>query len=158
MLLLVDGYNATMRDPVLSQRPKEFQRDALCAHLGTHARTLSRGASVIVIFDARGSLAPASERRGSVQVVYAPSADDEIVRRAGHAKGTVVVYTDDMRLRARISQDVGRHVEYRDVASLFAKAKKSAKGAGPHVVREEAPADARAITAELEELWLDEEE
>lgn len=158
MLILVDGYNVTMRDPALALRSKEAQRDALLERVRALAPTLhGRGARAVVVFDAHDTWGHTSEDRGYARAVYATSADDEIVRRCSLAKGAVVVYTDDMRLRARISQDVGRHVEYRDVSALFAGTTGSRGGTTSGTVeREDAlPRDAKDITAELEELWLD---
>lgn len=165
MLVLVDGYNVTMRDPALAGRSKEIQRDALVEHLRRAATSIAgRGGRVVVVFDAHAALGSSSESSGPLTVVYAASADDEIVRRAEGAGQSVAVYTDDLRLRMRISQDVGRHVEYRDVASLMTRtAAGRPSGADGRSRGPEAdkglPRSARDdITAELEGLWLDDEE
>jgi len=155
MLVLVDGYNVTMRDPALAGRSKQGQRDALTERLRALSGRLARRGRVVVVFDARESLGASAESHGSVRVVYATDADSEIVRRAAAATGQVVVYTDDLRLRARLSQDVGRHLEYRDVSALFTGAGRGAADRLPHAGEERLPKGAKDITAELEELWLD---
>jgi uncharacterized protein YaiI (UPF0178 family) len=165
VLVLVDGYNVTMRDPELAARSKEAQRDTLLARLSGRAASIAgRGARVVVVFDAQGTLGVSSESHGSVTTAYADSADDEIVRRCAAARGQVAVYTDDMRLRARISQDVGRHVEYRDVSLLLAPSRPSRSGRSGAVATGEDAADKALavgekddITAELGELWLTDE-
>jgi predicted RNA-binding protein with PIN domain len=160
MLLLVDGYNVTMRDPATSGRSKESQREELLARLRVHARRLAPGGTIVVVFDAHSELGRSAGPEGSVKVVYAHNADDEIVRRCCGAIGRVVVVTDDLRMRARISQDVGRHVEYRDGSSVFAD-----RIAGPtasrkaSVARDEGlPSGANKITEELKDLWLTEDD
>ncbi len=173
MLVLVDGYNVTMRDPALAARSKQVQRDVLTQRLRALAGRIAPKGRVVVVFDARESIGASAESFGPVRVVFASDADSEIVRRAAAASGQVAVYTDDLRLRARLSQDVGRHVEYRDVSALFAAGRRGA-GAGaargsvaghgghaagrlPHAGEERLPKDAEDITAELSELWLDDE-
>ncbi len=166
MLVLVDGYNVTMRDPALADRPKQAQRDALTQRLRAIAGRVAPKGRVVVVFDARESLGASAESHGAVRVVYAADADTEIVRRAASAKGQVAVYTADMRLRARLSQDVGRHVEYRDISALFVGAG-AGRGRGPmsgrgrarppHAGETGLPKGAKDITAELEELWLDDD-
>ncbi len=161
MLLLVDGYNVTMRDPATSGRSKEAQRDELLTRLRVHARRLAPGGTVVVVFDAHRALGHSSETNGPVKVVYAEVADDEIVRRSRAASGRVVVVTDDLRMRARISQDVGRHVEYRGGSSVFAAtlAAASAAQGKSRVARDEGlPPGANGITEELKGLWLSEDD
>jgi len=161
MLLLVDGYNVTMRDSETSQLSKEAQRESLLARLRVHATTLAPRGSVVVVFDAREELGYVSAQSGSVKEVFARDADDEIVRRCAAAKGEVSVATDDMRLRARISQDVGRHIKFRPASELFDVALRArSKGTtGPSIARETGlPKGANKITEELKKLWLSEEE
>lgn len=160
MLFLVDGYNVTMRDPEVSALSKEGQRDVLVARLGGSGKTVLGAGTIVVVFDARDSLGATSEMVGAVKVVYAADADDEIVRRASAAKGQVTVVTDDMRLRARLSQDVGRHTAFRDAVVCFQPAKPAGRAGRPQVAREDEglPAGAKDITAELAELWLDEDD
>jgi hypothetical protein len=161
MLLLVDGYNVTMRDPATSGRSKEGQREELLARLRVHAGHLAPGGTVVVVFDAPGAIGYSSDSDGSVKVVYARNADDEIVRRCGNAGGRVIVVTDDLRMRARISQDIGRHVEYRDGSSVHAG---TLTGAGrparkaPLAREAGLPPGANKITEELKDLWLTEDD
>jgi len=159
MLLLVDGYNVTMRDPATSGRSKEGQREELLARLRVHAQRLARGGEIVVVFDAREMLGRSAGSERPVRVVYAAVADDEIVRRCAKATGRVAVVTDDLRMRARISQDIGRQVEYRDASSVFAQTlvsapRSSKKGSVSRDVG--LPRGANAITAELKDLWLSE--
>jgi predicted RNA-binding protein with PIN domain len=161
MLYLVDGYNVTMRDPATSGRSKEGQREELLARLRVHAQRLAPGGRIVVVFDAHSALGHSSGTEGSVKAVFAGVADDEIVRRCGGAIGRVVVVTDDLRLRARISQDVGRHVEYRDGSSVFAETLAAASHASRRapIARDTGlPQGANKITEELKDLWLTEDE
>lgn len=161
MLILVDGYNATMHDPGLVGCTKEAQRDALLGVVRNRATRLhGRGVRAVVVFDAHGMWGRSAEQTAGVTAVYATDADDEIVRRCEAVRGAVVVYTDDMRLRARISQDVGRRVEYRDVSALHVGAAATPNRPVRRTPRaeDELPADATDITAELAQEWLADEE
>lgn len=161
MLYLVDGYNVTMRDRATSGRSKEGQREELLARLRVHAQSLAPGGTIVVVFDAHSALGRSSGPEGSVREVFATVADDEIVRRCGGATGRIVVVTDDLRLRARISQDVGRHVEYRDGSSVFAETLRTASrtSRGAPVARDSGlPPGANKITEELKDLWLTEDD
>ncbi len=162
MLVLVDGYNVTMRDPATSGRSKETQREELLARLRVHAARVAPRGEIVVVFDAHDSLGISSGDTHPVREVFSASADDEIVRRCGRAKGQVVVVTDDLRLRARISQDVGRHVEYRDGSSVYAETLAGASDKAPRkapLARDEGlPRGANDITAELKDLWLTDDE
>jgi len=160
MLLLVDGYNVTMRDPETASLSKEAQRESLLARLRVHAQELAPKGSVVVVFDARSELGHATVQAGSVKEVFASDADDEIVRRCQSARGQVSVATDDMRLRARISQDVGRHVRYKAASELFGDALQARPNrAGPSIARDAGlPKGANKITEELKKLWLSEED
>lgn len=119
MLILVDGYNATMNHADLAGYTKERQRDTLVALLGAAGRTRLGSGKVVVVFDAHGQLVPTASDIGSVRVVYADDADTEIARRAAKAGRACKVVTNDVRLRARLSQDVGRHLTYLDTAVIF---------------------------------------
>jgi predicted RNA-binding protein with PIN domain len=161
MLLLVDGYNVTMRDPDTSGLSKQDQREVLLARLRVHAQRLAPGGEIVVVFDAHDAFGSVSGAERPVRAVYATVADDEIVRRCASARGKVAVVTDDLRLRARISQDVGRGVEYRDVASVVAAALKTASGqnGAKRTPRDIGlPRGANAITEELKDLWLTEDD
>lgn len=156
MLFLIDGYNVTMNDPATRDLSKEGQREALLARLAARGRALLGSGSVVVVFDARDQLGVSSETRGSVSARYAPDADTEIVRRAARASGAVAVVTNDMRLRARISQDVSRKVEYRDASVVFEAAGRgeARRDSRPRIAREEGlPSGANEITEELKRLW-----
>jgi predicted RNA-binding protein with PIN domain len=162
MLLLVDGYNVTMRDPRTASLSKQSQRVSLVDRVRFAAHTLAPRGSIVVVFDAREGLGISTEEAPPVKVVYAADADDEIVRRCSAVKGQITVVTDDMRLRARISQDVGRHVSFRGAEELTADGLKAARkpaGSEPAVAREDdLPQGAKAITDELRELWLSEDD
>lgn len=161
MLVLVDGYNVTMRDPDNAGLSKEAQREALLARLRVHASALAPGGTVVVVFDAREALLRTSDGSGAVTAVYAPDADDEIVRRCESASGAVLVVTDDLRLRARLSQDVGRHVRFDDARRLFAAelhARARSTRDRPLVRETGMPQGANEITEELKKLWLDDED
>lgn len=131
MLVLVDGYNVTMADPALQRFSKEAQRDALCARLRVLAPVIAPKGRVIVVFDAHISPITTAEDAGGLKVLYADSADAEIVKQCAAARGNVTVYTNDMRLRARISQDVGRRIKYSDASPLFVGNSSGAAGDGP---------------------------
>jgi predicted RNA-binding protein with PIN domain len=161
MLLLVDGYNVTMRDPATVSLSKEGQREALIARLRVHGGQFVPSGSIVVVFDAKSELGHSSEENGRVKAVYAAVADDEIVRRCTGTKGQITVVTDDLRLRARISQDVGRHIEFRDSATVFDGASQRARKSSPsHRIAREGglPPGANKITEELKGLWLSEED
>ncbi len=161
MLFLVDGYNVTMNDPATRGASKEAQRDALLRRLGASGRAMLGAGTIVAVFDAREQLGLSSERVAGVSAVFAPDADTEIVRRCGRANEAVVVVSNDMRLRARISQDVARRVEYRDASSVFEGAGRgeARRDKRPQVAREEGlPSGANDITAELKKLWLDEDD
>lgn len=150
-----------MRDDATKVLSKEQQREALVSRLAVHARELVHGGRIVVVFDAHAQLGTSSEKRGGVTVAYAADADTEIVRRAGAATGQITVVTDDMRLRARLSQDVGRHVQFRDgVTVSHAGVSTATKRKSAEYVTRDAglPAGANEITRELKELWLTEED
>lgn len=148
-----------MRAPRTAGLSKEGQRDAIVARLATVGRRILGTGRIAVVFDARSTYGASSESVSGVSVVYAPDADTEIVRRAT-AVPQVCVVTDDMRLRARLSQDVGRHVLFRDTGELFADTgTPGPRHARPTVAHEDRlpPKAEKDITAELSELWLDDE-
>lgn len=160
MLFLVDGYNVTMADPATRELGKEAMRDALTARLAARGAALLGTGAVVVVFDARESLGVSSETVGAVKAVYAADADTEIVRRAAAANEQVVVVTNDLRLRARVSQDVARRVEYRDATVCFDAAEGPRRPAKRGRIARETglPKGANDITAELKDLWLSEDE
>ncbi len=161
MLVLVDGYNVTMRDPQTSGLSKEGMRESLVGRLRFSAGALAPKGSIVVVFDAREQLGYASDDAGAVKVVYAADADDEIVRRCAGVRGEVTVVTDDMRLRARIAQDVGRHVVFRsgdEVTASALRGSRKAKIPAPVAREDDLPAEANDITDELSKLWLADED
>lgn len=161
MLLLVDGYNITMRDSATTGRSKEDQREELLARLRVHSRRVAPGGEIVVVFDAHEEFGYSGNAERPVRAVYAAVADDEIVRRCAAARGKTVVVTDDLRLRARISQDVGRQVEYRDGSSVYAEALAAPSHASrkaPLARESGLPRGANKITQELKDLWLNDEE
>lgn len=160
MLFLIDGYNVTMADPATSQLDKEAQRDALVRRLAVRSRTLLGAGQVVVVFDARQQLGCTSDTVGVIQVVFASDADTEIVRRCAAARDQVTVVSNDRRLAARISQDVGRTVVYRESSAIFEQAQgtvgrkaRSAKRASD----DDRPREADSITRDLEAIWLQDE-
>lgn len=159
MLVLVDGYNVTMRDAATCTLSKEGQREALLARMRARAHEIAPSGRVIVVFDAKAELGHSSQGGALVSAVYASVADDEIVRRCSAVSGRIVVITDDLRLRARISQDVGRHVEFRDGSTLHEGAMRRAPRSDRPVARESGlPPGANKITEELKKLWLTEDD
>jgi len=171
MLFLIDGYNVTMRPGTGFRGSKEAQRDALVRELIVHGRRLLGAGDIVCVFDARESFGRSTERVGPVGIAFATDADAEIVRRAALARGQVTVVTDDMRLRARIAQDVGRHIRFRDTTvvsegrpSVDSKGRGRDRGRGAGSGRD-AREDGRVtrrqadqITAELAREWLDDGE
>lgn len=159
MLHLIDGYNVTMRADATSGLSKEGQRDALAHRLSVRGRRLLGAGTIVCVFDARETLVSSGEQVGEVRLVFAPDADSEIVRRAAAAGGQVSVVTDDLRLRARIAQDVGRHISFRDTSCIFGEDEPGAvtgreRPRDPGLSRE----DRAAITEELAREWLVDED
>ncbi len=157
MLLLVDGYNVTMRDEAVAGWSKERQREDLLGRLRKHASRLAPKGEIVVVFDARGQIGISATGERPVRAVFAPDADDEIVRRCLQAVGQVSVATDDMRLRARLSQDVGRHVRFVDGVDLLdenlAEGTASCRSQGRMRCDEGLPRGADEITEELGRIW-----
>lgn len=161
MLYLIDGYNVTMNDPATRDLSKEGQRDGLAARLAVRGGSQLGAGTIVIVFDARENYGVSTEQRGGVRLVFAPDADTEIVRRCSAANGAVTVVSDDMRLRARISQDVTRRVEYRGSSTCFDAAGRGVarKDRRPGIARDEGlPSGANEITRELKELWGAEDE
>ena len=162
MQFFIDGYNATMRDEEMARYSKENQREMLVARIGSAGTRVLGVGRYTVVFDARDQWQSVSEQRGAVKIVYAPDADTDIVARCTQAGKNVTVVTDDMRLRARISQDIGRHVRFLATSVLFDEpvAHRTVKKNTMHtdiIEGQEPIRDARGITRELEGLWLDED-
>jgi uncharacterized protein YaiI (UPF0178 family) len=90
MSRIVDGMN------VIGSRPDGWWRDRPAAHRALVAKLAALGEPVTVVFDGRPH---AIDAPPSVEVVFAPVADDEIAARA--APGVTVV-TSDRGLAERV--------------------------------------------------------
>ena len=111
LTLLVDGYNLSF----LLEAPGDFSTaDArrglrrLVARLARIRRMAMAVLRVIVVFDTRNE--PSSgRRRGGIEVRFAASGDDEVVRLAESIDGTVVVVSNDREVRERSRRCRGAH-------------------------------------------------
>jgi hypothetical protein len=100
LTLVVDGYNLSF----LLEEPAEFAspdaRERLVARLARLRRMAMAPLRVIVVFDTRND--PSSGRkRGGIEVYFAASGDDEVVRLAESIAGTVAVVSNDREVRER---------------------------------------------------------
>ncbi len=103
-IVLVDGYNIILRDPVLaplSRRSLQTAREALLARLLSSYDL--RACDVTVVFDGQGA-AETADRWGKIRILYSPygqTADDVIARLAAQAKdpSQLVVLSDDRSVR-----------------------------------------------------------
>jgi predicted RNA-binding protein with PIN domain len=164
MLYLVDGYNVTHRDPATADLSLLEQREALVARLRVRGSDLLGRGRIVVVFD--GEEGPGLSTGGGVpvEIVYAHagSADDEIVRIAGTSKQSVVVVSGDRGLVERAQTHAGARLEARDASCCFEAAgrggrrKSTSRGS---VARDAGlPRGANAITRELKDLWLNDDE
>lgn len=161
MLILIDGYNATMNCADMAGFSKERQRDVLVATLKASGRSRLGSGKVFVVFDAHGQVVPSADDDGPVRIVYADDADNEIARRAARGGRACTVVTNDMRLRARLSQDVGRHLTYLDTAVIFSDtssrpARRNRSGGADEPAGNDkgmSRADRRALEEELLREW-----
>ncbi|MDR3687641.1 MAG: NYN domain-containing protein [Coriobacteriia bacterium] len=162
MLFIVDGYNVTRRDSATSSLSLEDQRDALVARLRVRGRDLLGGGRVVVVFDGEGGPGLSTGGGVPVEIVYAHqhSADDEIVRIASREKGDVVVVSSDRDLGRRASERATVKVELREASTLFeaARGKPRSKSRGSIARDAGLPRGANAITRELKDLWLTEDD
>jgi hypothetical protein len=162
MLYLVDGYNVTRRDPATSELSLLGQRDALVARLRVRGRDLLGTGRIVVVFD--GESGPGLSTGGGVpvEIVYAHqhSADDEIVRIAAKSKSPVVVVSSDRDLGRRAGERATVAVELRESSTCFEAARgKPRKRSRGSIGRDAGlPRGANAITRELKDLWLTEED
>lgn len=162
MLFIVDGYNVTRRDPATSELSLEDQREALAARLRVRGRDLLGNGRIVVVFD--GAHGPGLSTGGDVpvEIVYAHagSADDEIVRIAAKSKGAVVVVSSDRDLGRRTSERATANVEVREASTCFeaARGKPRSKSRGSVARDAGLPRGANAITRELKDLWLADED
>jgi YacP-like NYN domain len=100
LTLVVDGYNLSF----LMEEPAEFAspdaRERLVARLARLRRMAMAPLRVIAVFDTRND--PSSDRRrGGIEVRFAASGDDEVVRLAESIDGTVVAVSNDREVRER---------------------------------------------------------
>lgn len=165
MLFLVDGYNVTRRDPATSSLTLEAQRDALVARLRVRGRNLLGNGRIIVVFDGEGGPGLSAGGGVPVEIVYAHrhSADDEIVRIATKASGKVVLISGDRELCARVVTHVRGESETRGSECCFDAAGRGSKrrdgGKRGSIARDVGlPRGANSITAELKDLWLNDED
>jgi predicted RNA-binding protein with PIN domain len=162
MLYLVDGYNVTRRDPATCELPLREQREALVARLRVRGRDLLGNGRIVVVFDGEGGPGLSTGGGVPVEIVYAHqhSADDEIVRIAARSKQPVVVVSSDRGVASRASERATVSVEVRESSTCFdatrGQRKKKARGS---IARDAGlPRGAGAITRELKDLWLADEE
>lgn len=154
MRFLVDGYNVTKRDPATASLPLEAQREALVARLAVRGADLLGAGPVTVVFD--GIAGGVSTRgRGVVEVRFSrgESADDVIARLA--VGGDVTVVTSDTALTWRVSAEGARVLP---ADTCFEARRPKRRKAPPPGGSSGLPRGADAITRELKDLWLDDEE
>jgi hypothetical protein len=125
-------------------------------------RDLLGNGRVVVVFDGEGGPGLSTGGGVPVEIVYAHSrsADDEIVRIAGTSKGNVVVVSSDRDLGRRASERATATVEVREASTCFeaARGKTRSKSRGSIARDAGLPRGANAITRELKDLWLTEED
>jgi predicted RNA-binding protein with PIN domain len=162
MLFLVDGYNVTRRDPATGGLSLLEQREALVARLRVRGRDLLGTGRIVVVFDGEGGPGLSTGGGVPVEIVYAHqhSADEEIVRIAGRSKQKVVVVSSDRELVARARAKATVESEAREASTCFEAARgKPRKQSRGSIARDAGlPRGANAITRELKDLWLKEDE
>ena len=162
MLYLVDGYNVTKRDAATGGLSLLEQREALVARLRVRGRDLLGIGRIVVVFDGEGGPGLSSGGEVPVEIVYAHgrTADDEIVRIAGVAADGVVVVSSDRELAARVRGIAAGRVEVRESSGCFEAARGKPRPVARGSIARDAglPRNANAITRELKDLWLDEED
>ncbi len=121
MLYLVDGYNVTHRDPDTASLSLLEQREALVARLRVRGRDLLGSGRIVVVFDGQGGPGLSTGGGVPVEIVYAHegSADDEIVRIAAKATGSVVIVSGDRELLDRAQSQAGARLEVPRRVVLF---------------------------------------
>ena len=164
MLYLVDGYNVTHSDPATSSLAIEEQRGTLVARLRTRGADLLGRGRIVVVFDGAESTVSPSTGTTPVRVQFArgQTADDLIVKLAEETEGPVCVVTSDGGLASRLKGALSGRVEIRPRESVYDAAGGGRRRAGrTRSGRDDGsfgvPPGGRAITKELEGLWLDEE-
>lgn len=159
MRYLIDGYNVTRRDPATDTLTLQEQRDALVRRLAARGSALLGSGAIIVIFDGRSGMGGGDAPVTSVVEVRFSrdeTADDLIARMAeGAPRGSVTVVTDDGGLVSRV-RGFGAHVL--SATAVFESAAPKRRRVRAMTAQEGLPPGAREITAELEGIWLSEEE
>ena len=162
MLFLVDGYNVTRRDAATSALSLLGQREALEARLRVRGRDLLGNGRIVLVFDGEGGPGLSTGGDVPVEIVYAHqhSAADEIVRIAAKSKIPVVIVSSDRDLARRASERASVTVEVREASTCFEAARgKAQKRRRGSVARDGGlPRGANAITRELKDLWLSDDE
>ena len=162
MLFLVDGYNVTRRDAATSALSLLGQREALEARLRVRGRDLLGNGRIVLVFDGEGGPGLSTGGDVPVEIVYAHqhSADDEIVRIAAKSKTPVVIVSSDRDLARRASERANVTVEVREASTCFEAARGKARQRRRGSVARDAglPRGANAITRELKDLWLSDDE
>ena len=162
MLFLVDGYNVTRRDAATSELSLLEQREALVARLRVRGHDLLGNGRIVVVFDGEGGPGLSTGGGVPVEIVYAHkrSADDEIVRITAKSKVPVVVVSSDRDLGRRAGERANVQVEVREASTCFeaARGKRRPKGRGSVARDGGLPRGAHAITRELKDLWLSDED
>ena len=163
MLYLVDGYNVTKADPATRGLPMERQRDELVRRLRARGETLLGRGRIVVVFDG-ADLYGLPDPGGAVQVVFSRTgekADDVIVRLAAQEAGAVALVGDDReigergrRLRGvRETSTLPRSAVFDGAAGRVKRARPGGAPPGMGV-----PPGGNAITKELKDLWLTDDE
>lgn len=160
MLYLIDGYNVTKGDPATRDSTLEVQRDALVARLRVGGAGLLGPGRIIVVFDGEGRLGISNAGTVPVEVRFAPSADDLIVKLAADASEQVVVVTSDRELAARVDAHGPAGVRRRGRETLYANVKptRARRGSTRYPASTVGlPKGANKVTEELKGLWLTDE-
>ncbi|NNL65651.1 MAG: hypothetical protein HKP30_05370 [Myxococcales bacterium] len=129
-LFLVDGFNLLHAAVLKGQeRADWWRRPARTRVLDLAERFPDRGAEIVVVFDGDDPEDPAGEGAPRVQQVFAPSADEWLVRRVKDTPrgSAVAVVTADRKLAARARHHGAEIVSPRD----FAERCREREGSGP---------------------------
>lgn len=160
MLYLVDGYNVTKGDPATRDSTLEAQRDALITRLRVRGRDLLGAGRIVVVFDGQGHLGVSSAGTVPVEVRFASSADDLLVKLAAAAKGPVTIVTSDRELADRVATHTTARAERRGRETLFADvgSARARRGSTRYPASTVGlPKGANKVTEELKGLWLTDE-